>query len=85
MKNLFAYGGESSIFQVQWHYSPAPEDWWTEPQPTIADGYFFILAPLPVGQHVIHTRNAWAITADEMGFDLTVITEMTYNITVTPR
>jgi hypothetical protein len=85
VRNLFAYGGASAVFQVQWRYSPAPEDWWTEPQPTIADGYFFILAPLRVGQHVIHTRNVWVVTAAEGWLDLTVITEMTYYITVTSR
>lgn len=42
---------------------------------SVADGYYLLLAPLPVGQHTIH------FTGTVPGFTL----DITYNLTVTPR
>jgi len=46
--------------------------------PAVSDGYWIMLAPLPVGEHVIHFRG---VVGDPAAPDFE--TEVTYNLTVT--
>jgi hypothetical protein len=40
--------------------------------PAVADGFWIMLAPLPVGEHVIHFRGATPDFETEVIYDLTV-------------
>jgi hypothetical protein len=83
--NLFAYRGVSSLISVcfvegdLWGFGPTPcED-------AVTDGFWVMLAPLPVGHHVVHTHSVDVYTAEEVGVDFTFTADCTYHIAVTPR
>lgn len=82
--NLFAYRGMSSLSPLEWVAGNLWQ-WETGEEDAVIDGYWIMLAPLPVGQHVVHTKNVFVITAQEIGFDYSFTTDFTYHITVTPR
>jgi hypothetical protein len=74
--NLSAYHCTSSLFQLEWvagnlsQMDPSP------PTDSVSDGMWVMLAPLPVGGHVIHT---W------LDYDWGWSEEVTFHISVTPR
>lgn len=84
LRNLFAYRGMSSLVSVEWvagnlwQYDPAVDA-------AVTDGYWVMLAPLPVGKHVVHTTRVFVIMPEEIGLYYRYTSEYTYHITVTPR
>ncbi len=71
-------------------YGPLPENnLFALPEGTtslaVSDGFFLMLAPLPVGEHTIHFSGAAAFTEEEDGFDFFFGLDITYHITVVPR
>jgi hypothetical protein len=83
--NLFAYRGTSSLFSLYW---VAGDLWGFGPgdlEDAVTDGYWVMLAPLPVGHHVVNTHSVDVYTAEEDGVDFTFTSDNTYHITVTPR
>lgn len=83
--NLFAYRGTSSLISLCW----VEGDLWgfgpSDPEDAVTDGYWVMLAPLPVGHHVVHTHGVDVYTAEEDGVDFTYTADITYHITVTRR
>jgi hypothetical protein len=50
---------------------------------SVADGYYFCVKPLSVGQHVIHYTGGFHFDAGELGPDpVDLNLDMTYNVTV---
>ncbi|MBI1761070.1 MAG: hypothetical protein HYR56_06495 [Acidobacteria bacterium] len=52
--------------------------------PAISDGYFLMLAPLPVRTHTLHFAGKAVFTQAQDGFDLTFILDINYQLTITP-
>jgi hypothetical protein len=81
MKDLTRYRAESPAFLIE--DADLLEDFGYPPLDSrlaVADGYWIMLAPLPVGQHTIHF--AGAVDNEILGeFGV----DVTYNITVAPR
>ena len=82
---LFAYRGMSSLISIYcvegdlWGFGPS------DLEDAVTDGYWVMLAPLPVGHHVVHTHSVDVYAAEEDGVDFTFTTDNTYHITVTRR
>jgi hypothetical protein len=51
----------------------------------VADGAYLFVHPLPPGEHTIHWGGAFVFTQAEDGFDFTLLLDVNYTITVTPR
>lgn len=90
VQNLFSYRAKSDPFCYTlpaadniYQFFGAPPEWLTPYAcatgfcvcPTVADGYWLLLKPLPVGQHTINFGGGTP------NFSL----DITYNITVVPR
>jgi len=85
VEDLSAYRVESPLFT----FGPLPENNLlglpeVTTTPAVSDGYFVMLAPLSVGEHVIHFTGALVFTAEEDGFDFSFSLDITYRITVSP-
>ncbi len=83
--NLYAYRGTSSLFSLYWVEGDL---WGFGPgglEDAVTDGYWVMLAPLPVGHHVVYTHSVDVYTAEEAGVDFTYTADITYHVTVTPR
>jgi len=82
--DLFAYRAPSPLFPLGWvegniwQFDAAP------PETAMEDGYWVLLAPLPPGQHVIHTYSKIVLTEDEAGENFRFVQDFTYHITVVP-
>jgi hypothetical protein len=83
LNNLFDYRGTSGLFTFTGDPSWDAVDPCVTGQPQfgVADGYWIMLAPLPKGQHTIHSRGKAVFP--EWG-DWVFESEVTYNLTVTP-
>jgi len=53
--------------------------------PSLTDGFYVMLAPLPTGNHTIHFSGVLTFTNPPDGFVLIFILDITYHITVQPR
>jgi hypothetical protein len=56
-----------------------------DPVPAVSDGYWLMLAPLPIGQHTITFGGTMPWGYDANGNPCTFTLYITYNINVTPR
>jgi hypothetical protein len=87
LRNLFGYRATSDLFNITFDPSllfldPCATG---SPQPAVSDGYFIMLAPLPVGTHTIHVFAEVVFTQAQDGFDLTLTFENNFNLTVAPH
>ncbi len=86
LKHLGLYRAESPLFTI----GPLPADniLGADPgatAPSVADGFYIMLAPLSRGEHYIHFEGAAVFTLAEDGFDFLFELDIDYRITVEPR
>jgi hypothetical protein len=78
---LFTYGPvpNNNIFQALGANVPPGTT-----SPSVADGYYLMLRPLPVGQHTIHFSGSQVIGHRSDGSPVTSSLDITYHLTVVP-
>lgn len=84
LRNLAAYRAQSPLYSLWWPEDPVLDYLaaLTTPTDSIADGYWIMLAPLPVGRHVLHWEGNMTFTADADGFDGVFAQDITYHVRV---
>jgi hypothetical protein len=86
LQDLDRYRAQSPLFEFG--PLPNPNLFGLAPggtSPSVADGFYLLLAPLSAGEHTIHFSGKAVFTLAEDGFDLTFILDITYNLNVVPR
>lgn len=83
VEHIGLYRAESPLFTI----GPLPDDNIIGADAgssfdAVGDGFFIMLAPLPVGEHDIHFEGAAVFTIVEDGFDLRFEQDITYHIEV---
>jgi hypothetical protein len=76
---LFTFGPlpENNVLEAQGYDAPAGAT-----TPSVSDGYFSMVKPLPVGEHTIHFTST--LDASSVGGPI-FLQDITYHITVVPR